>query len=200
MPRPLVNEHRCNADRFCQFGLGNAGFEVCSKFHKEKFSAALNAMSSAPLIAFFSTTLFNGDMMTIDEIRRQNLESLLGEFGSVAAFAEKIGLNGASQVSQWRHSSPDSKTGKPRAISTATARQIEKACDKPIGWMDNVHPRERLKEEQQILNFYWNLPNDEARRGLRLWFSLAGKIHDRRVKAIPVELDRRKNGSSPNNP
>lgn len=73
--------------------------------------------------------------MTLDEIRRANLRTVISEIGGVAALATKIGAS-ASQVSQWVHAAPDSKTGKPRGMSHDTCRRIEVAGGKPRGWMD----------------------------------------------------------------
>jgi hypothetical protein len=77
-------------------------------------------------------------MMTIDEIRRENLAALIKELGGVSTFAEKIAKSD-SQVSQWRNASVDSKTKKPRGISDDACRDIEEKCGKPRGWMDNNH-------------------------------------------------------------
>jgi DNA-binding transcriptional regulator YdaS (Cro superfamily) len=75
-------------------------------------------------------------MMTIDEIRRENLLSLIAECGGTKALAEKIGKSDA-QVSQWANASVDSKTKRPRGISDDVCRHIEVSCGKVRGWMDN---------------------------------------------------------------
>lgn len=78
-------------------------------------------------------------MDTIEETRLKRLLILMDEFRheckTDAAFAEKIGKS-ESQLSQWIKRSPDSKTGKPRNISSQIAREIEPLCKKPRGWMD----------------------------------------------------------------
>jgi SOS-response transcriptional repressor LexA len=74
-------------------------------------------------------------MKTNDSIRLQNLSLLIREAGGTSAFARKIGRS-QSQVSQWLNSSPDSKTGKPRSFNDASARLIEVATGKPVGWID----------------------------------------------------------------
>jgi hypothetical protein len=82
-------------------------------------------------------------MKSIDDIRNGNLEILIreyggdrGERGGVTRLAELMQHNSSAQISQWRKRSPNSKTGKPRVISTESARKLERACGKPAGWMD----------------------------------------------------------------
>lgn len=77
-------------------------------------------------------------MKTIEEIRRQKLRLLAEERGGSAKLASFLDISPA-QLSQWINASPDSKTGKPRAVSTSSARTIEMKCGKPTGWMDQDH-------------------------------------------------------------
>jgi len=74
---------------------------------------------------------------TIEQVRREKLELLIQQYGSVTSVAFKLGHNTPAQVSQWRNAAVDSKTGKPRTISNASARLIESRFGKPLGWMDN---------------------------------------------------------------
>ncbi len=74
-------------------------------------------------------------METIDAIHRHRLALLIKEAGSQAKLASKTGKS-AAQISQWLNASKDSKTGKPRAMDRNTARDFERACGKPSGWMD----------------------------------------------------------------
>jgi hypothetical protein len=87
----------------------------------------------------FSFMLSNIFMDTIEETRLKRLAILMKEFQNECrtdtAFAEKIGKS-ESQLSQWLNRSHDSKTGKPRNISSQIAREIELKCGKPRGWMD----------------------------------------------------------------
>lgn len=80
-------------------------------------------------------------MNTIDDIRRTNLQSLVKQAGGVGRLAEQIGKD-PSQLSQWLNASPDSKTGKPRGIRSATCRAIEHARGLPEGWLDAQHSAE----------------------------------------------------------
>ncbi|WP_422096865.1 hypothetical protein [Variovorax sp.] len=74
-------------------------------------------------------------METIDAIHRHRLALLIKEAGSQAKLATQTGKS-AAQISQWLNASKDSKTGKPRAMDRNTAREFERACGKPSGWMD----------------------------------------------------------------
>lgn len=73
--------------------------------------------------------------MTNDEVRRYRLDLLVTEFGGVGKLATILDKS-TSQVSQWRNASPNSKTGKPRAMNDDTARFIENRTGKPRGWLD----------------------------------------------------------------
>lgn len=86
-----------------------------------------------------SQMLNNENMTTIDSIHKANLQLLAKEFGGVAAVAAKIGRS-SSQYSQWMNGSENSGTGKPRGMRPASARHIEQALGKPVGWMDTPHP------------------------------------------------------------
>jgi transcriptional regulator with XRE-family HTH domain len=88
-------------------------------------------------------------MKKIEDVRRDNLKRLRDELGSVQELADTIG-KGHSQVSQWLNASTHSASGKPRSVSSASCREIEKAIGKPEGWMDVEHgdlkPVESTKE------------------------------------------------------
>jgi hypothetical protein len=105
--------------------------------HSQEISASLTLSASAALIDAISNPL-SDSTMTNDEIRRENLRILVSETGGVAKLADRLGISG-SQVSQWKNASPDSKTGKPRAMQDESARRLENACGKPRGWMDQQH-------------------------------------------------------------
>jgi len=77
-------------------------------------------------------------MKTIDEIRQINLAALVEEVGGTGALANLIERS-QSQVSQWVTQSKHSATGKPRVVSTSSARYIESKCNKPTGWLDKDH-------------------------------------------------------------
>ncbi len=100
------------------------------------------------LVVNFSAMLSNYFMDTIEETRLKRLtilmEELRRECRTDAAFAEKIGKS-ESQLNQWIKRSPDSKTGKPRNISSQIAREIESICRKQRGWMDQPVIDETMK-------------------------------------------------------
>lgn len=82
-------------------------------------------------------------MQPIDVTRRENLGRLIKEAGSQAALSEVIG-KAPAQISQWLNASINSKTGKPRVMSNAIAREIESKTNKPEGWMDQPANRDQL--------------------------------------------------------
>jgi len=104
-----------------------------------KFSASLKNLSSAAHIEKNSVMLSNHFMDTIEETRLKRLLMLMREFGNECPtkilFAEKIGKSD-SQLNQWINQAPDSRTKKPRSINSQSAREIEGACGKQRGWMD----------------------------------------------------------------
>lgn len=60
---------------------------------------------------------------------------LIKEAGSQTALSEKIG-KAPAQISQWLNASVNSRTGKPRVMSNAIARELEAVLGKQSGWMD----------------------------------------------------------------
>eukprot|EP00456_Euglypha_rotunda_P034241 TRINITY_DN26403_c0_g1_i9.p1 TRINITY_DN26403_c0_g1~~TRINITY_DN26403_c0_g1_i9.p1 ORF type:complete len:254 (+),score=37.00 TRINITY_DN26403_c0_g1_i9:446-1207(+) len=99
------------------------------------FSDTLKTVNSTARIPFDSVLLNTPAMQKIEEIYRARLRMLADEVGTQRALAERIQKSPA-QVSQWLNASPDSKTGKPRSMDRATAREIERIFPKPDGWMD----------------------------------------------------------------
>lgn len=77
-------------------------------------------------------------MKDIDEIRRENLRRLEAELGGSSEAAQVIGMAPA-QFINLRSGARDSKTGKPRGMRKETARRIERAAGKPVGWLDIDH-------------------------------------------------------------
>jgi hypothetical protein len=76
-------------------------------------------------------------VQTIDKTRRQRLELLIQEYGSIAALNVALGMDRTDATfSQIRNQAVHSKTGKPRAMGDDLARRIESGLRKPEGWMD----------------------------------------------------------------
>jgi hypothetical protein len=67
-------------------------------------------------------------MQTASQIRRTRLAQLITQFGKAADLARHADKD-PRQVSAWA-------TGT-KKISDATARELEAACGKPVGWMDS---------------------------------------------------------------
>ena len=74
-------------------------------------------------------------MKTIQETYRIRLEQLINEYGSQAKLSQLTGIS-PSQLSQWLNASKISGTNKRRAMSARTARRLEEATGKPVGWFD----------------------------------------------------------------
>jgi hypothetical protein len=105
------------------------------------YSESLNKSNSDAYIYFFSVLLFNGGMMTNDQVRRLNLLIAIKRAGNAAKLA---GLSGTAPayLSQLKKQSPDSKTGTPKMMGDDIARRIEAAIQESSGWMDTPHPEE----------------------------------------------------------
>lgn len=70
--------------------------------------------------------------VTYAEIARKNARYLAEYAGSFAKFAERVEMSD-SQVSQFLGKKPS------KNIGPKTARRIEEAFGKPLGWLDQVH-------------------------------------------------------------
>lgn len=115
-------------------------------------------------------------MLTIADIRRQNLEALVRRFGSASAIVAAAAERGVElhpvYISQIRNATPlrrkDGTAGPPRGMGDEMAREIEAGLGLERGWMDNVHRASDVLA-QQLLDLYEQL-------------SLEGK-HDLLVRA-----------------
>ncbi|RYH43085.1 MAG: hypothetical protein EON54_17440 [Alcaligenaceae bacterium] len=110
-------------------------------------------------------------MQRIEEIYRTRLRMLASEAGSQRALADRTGKSPA-QISQWINASADSKSGKPRAMDRATAREIERRFPKPDGWMDQpvIGIGEELQANGQPVKpeLRWPFPNVDLEKVLGL--------------------------------
>jgi hypothetical protein len=75
---------------------------------------------------------------TIGDIRRENLEALITEAGTLEKLAAAASTS-PQYLSQIRNQTLDVKTGRPREMGTAMARRLEEAGRKTSGWMDAEH-------------------------------------------------------------
>lgn len=137
-------------------------------------------------------------MLTIDDIRRANLDALAREAGSKRALADKLEIS-ESQVSQWINGSKDSRTGKPRGMRLATCHRIEAALGKPRGWLDTDHsalagsgapapmPAPSLAELLEAMGLQLAQVPQEVRQELadnfRLWVMYGGREQHRAAVA-----------------
>ena len=124
------------------------------------------------LVKFFHNAVFVDT--SISTIRRQNALSLFQKFvearvaagdqpkGLEAAFAEKLGISGAT----WSMA----KSGA-RPIGDRMARQFEHQCQMPTGWLDEEREPEGMSHaEQQFVALAlktWRRTNSDGRKRLR---------------------------------
>lgn len=101
-------------------------------------------------------------MKTIEETRLSRLKIAIEECGGIPLFSKKTDISYA-QISQWVNKSPDSKTGKPRTISSSSARNIEVILDKPCGWFDQPVYTE-LEKITNAIDTLVSLPESEANK------------------------------------
>ncbi len=72
--------------------------------------------------------------------RYRNARTLVAEAGSIEAFAITIGRT------RTRASSIAGNVKKPKPIGDSTARDIEKAFKRPVGWLDIPHDQGGLED------------------------------------------------------
>lgn len=90
--------------------------------------------------------------MGTDEIRLDNLNLLVTEFGSIAEVARR---SGTSEKYLWQllNGVAFQKTGNKRNVGRVLARKLETGCGKPVGWMDVDHSANNLPpQDAQFLN------------------------------------------------
>lgn len=76
-------------------------------------------------------------VQTIAETRRQRLQMLIAQYGSLATLNDQLDLPRTdATLSQIKNQSPHHRTGKPRSMGDDLARKIEAKLNLPEGWMD----------------------------------------------------------------
>lgn len=107
-------------------------------------------------------------MKTVDEIRRENLVILANEYQTAGALADLLEIS-SSQLSQWKSASKHSATGKPRRMSSDSARHIEEKCGKPYGWMDMCHSPDYVENAERIFQEVdWQFHRNESNYGNKI--------------------------------
>ena len=92
-------------------------------------------------------------MLTIDEIRRNNLKTLVAQCGGITNLNRKLGrLEIDSTLNQIANAAPDSKTRNPKGMGSRMARTIETSLGLPRGYMDNTQdstwPFQKIAKER----------------------------------------------------
>lgn len=110
--------------------------------------------------------------MIVEEIRLENLKSLINEFKSAAEVSRLTSVP-ASYLSQVL-TRVESRTGKPRDIGSPVARKLEAGCKKPRGWMDHDHSDAGLEQFKQLpqevrawLMRQGSAPNEQKKNGVQ---------------------------------
>ena len=80
------------------------------------------------------------------EINYRRLLMLIDEAGGVASISRAVGHKTSSTLSQYKGRAADSKTGKPKRLGRGLVRDLEDACQKEHGWMDQP-----LNETEMII-------------------------------------------------
>jgi len=108
-------------------------------------------------------------MRDIDEIRRENLRQIENELGGATEAAKIVGMSPA-QFINLRTGAKDSKTGKPRGMRKETARRIEIALQKPLGWLDTPQAEKSalLDESARFLIGAYRMAEPRIQAAVRL--------------------------------
>lgn len=126
-------------------------------------------------------------MKDIDEIRRCNIRTLEDECKSLASLAKKIGMSSA-QLTNLRDGAKDSKTGKPRGMRKETARRIESAANKPVGWLDIDHSQEAdIKPASPQVTLIASPPASNTANEIAQAYDKADEVTQLLVKALLLE-------------
>jgi hypothetical protein len=81
-------------------------------------------------------------MKTIAEIRRENLQVLIDQVGTIADVNERMHWDRTDpRLTRIRNANIRGDRGKPFQMGDAMAREIERQFGLEDGWMDNVHSR-----------------------------------------------------------
>lgn len=119
---------------------------------------------------FGNTVQYSG--MTNAEIRRENARWLSTQCGGPTQFADKLELS-QSRVSQLIGQNPI------KNIGSATARKIEDAFGKPMGWLDTphaweeeknapAHPTDIASEISRLISLYAEASEDGRKQIMRM--------------------------------
>lgn len=92
----------------------------------------------------------NASTKTCEEIRRENLLTLIKEAGGEFALAERYGCTEAN-IKTMARAYKDSKSGTPKGIGSKAARHLETTMSKPHGWMDHDHAYPLASTESALM-------------------------------------------------
>jgi phage repressor protein C with HTH and peptisase S24 domain len=107
------------------------GVEKCFGIHSAMHDSNLLLFVNSKLLIRDPSNLLSNARMDIKEIRRHNLQLLSSEFNTMEEFAAACGYEDGNYCRQLA-------TGH-RKMGDKTARKIEAARNRPVGWMDQLH-------------------------------------------------------------
>lgn len=102
---------------------------------------------------------------TVHQTRRDRLEVLISEHGSIAALNSAMGMRrDDATFSLIRNQSTHSATGRPRVMGDDLARKVEQTLGLPEGWMDTPLSSvdERIQHVVQLLQNMSEPMRDQA--------------------------------------
>lgn len=187
--------HLCHAG-----GLGFPMlYQKLSGVHRVTIPSCCATDNSSALLLYLAFCYYSQGMINKD-IRRTNLLSLIGEFGSIRKLAD-VTDTPASYLSNIKNRV---KAGnKPRSMGDDVARKFEEKLGKPLGWMDQLHleinPATAIRRMRVLQLIEERLGGEPAQLAIRLgrplfdvyrWISdepgLWGDLDDSTARAIEL--------------
>ena len=83
-------------------------------------------------------------MLSVYQIRRQNLRSLARQWGGPTSLSRKLGHSNGSYLAQLMGPHPT------REVSEKVAREVEVKLGLPLGWLDKENPVTAQPDDEQL--------------------------------------------------
>lgn len=123
---------------------------------------------------------------TVQTTRRERLELLIKEHGSLAALNAAMGMNRTDATfSQIRNQSVHSSTGKLRTMGDDLARRLETRLGLPEGWMDTPLAQPGDERIERVVRLLQAMGEQQREQALNVVSALAGGP----AAAAPVPRD-----------
>lgn len=112
---------------------------------------------------------------TVQTTRRERLELLIKEHGSLAALNAAMGMNRTDATfSQIRNQSVHSSTGKQRTMGDDLARRLEVRLGLPEGWMDTPLAQPGDERIERVVRLLQAMGEQQREQALNVVNALAG--------------------------